>query len=103
MCTCAGLANLLLYTSELTTVARLIQSMSDPQDELRLLPSYLATTLGSGAPVTVLLLVTALECALCFLTFDYLVQLSTLLHVISFWMVLAAYVRLKFRRPDVHR
>jgi len=103
ICICAGLANSLLYTSELTAVARLIQSMGDPKDELRLLPTCFARQFSSGAPVIALLVVTIAECGLVTLTFDYLVQLSTFIHVIAFWMSLAAYVKLGVYRPDIVR
>uniref|UniRef100_A0A7S0B522 Amino acid permease/ SLC12A domain-containing protein n=1 Tax=Pyrodinium bahamense TaxID=73915 RepID=A0A7S0B522_9DINO len=100
---CAGLANSLLYTSELTTVTRLIQSMGDPHDELGLLPTTFARQFTSGAPAVALLVVTAVECSLVNLSFAYLVQLSTFLHVIAFWMALAAYMRLKARPTGIAR
>jgi len=103
ICVCAGLANSLLYTSELTTVSRLIQSMGDPEEELRLLPTCFARQFTSGAPVIALLAVTAAECGLVSLTFDYLVQLSTFLHVVAFWLSLAAYLKLRVYSPGITR
>lgn len=97
VCFCAGLANLLLYTSEFTTVVHLIQSMADPQDELRLLPRVFACS-----PAVPIIALTLLEGALMIFSFQYLVQLSTLLHVFALWFALAAYIRLKYR-SDLHR
>jgi len=95
ICFCAALSTILMYMSELTTVGFLVQSMGDPQDELRLLPAWFGASTRSGAPANALLAVTILQGCLASLTFGYLVQLSTLLHVLAFWMELASYVRLK--------
>jgi len=102
VCFCAGLANMLLYTSELTAVVHLIQSMADPQDELRLLPRCLACQLPGGSPAVAIVTVTLLEGTLMTFSFQYLVQLSTLLHVFALWFALAAFIRLKYR-SGLHR
>lgn len=102
--TCASLANLALYMSELTTVAQLVSSLGDPDDDLRFLPASFSRRLPSGAPVVSLLAVTTLEVFLIFLSsFEYLVQLSTLLHVFAYAQCLAAYALLKFRPVEGER
>lgn len=50
-----------------------------------------------------LLVMTAIQLFLLLLSFDYLVQLSTLLHVVVYWWQLAAFMRLKMRWPDLPR
>jgi len=102
--TMAGVGNFLLYVSELTCIAHLLQSMGSAEHGEQLLPKIFARKLTSGAPVVALLVVTLIECGLVVgLNFDYLVQLSTLLHVFAFWFSLAAFLHLKFFRSDVVR
>lgn len=92
-----GASNFLLYSTELGCVARLMQAMADPDLGLRLLPSCLAGRLpGTGAPWAALVAITCFELVLVSgLKFDYLVQVSTLLHVFVWWFSIAAFARLR--------
>lgn len=97
MCFSAGLSTILLYLSELTTAGLLVQSMGDPAEQLGLLPSWFGVRIRTGAPANALLAITLLQVCLAQSNFGYLVQLSTLLHVIAFWIEVASYVALKRR------
>ncbi|CAK9001761.1 unnamed protein product [Durusdinium trenchii] len=104
VCISAALANTLLYTSELAVVARFLQSLGDSSEAMpQLLPSCFRRELSTGAPIVALLVTTALQLCLLLLTFDYLVQLSTLLHVVVYWWQLAAFLQLKLRHPELVR
>eukprot|EP00928_Gymnodinium_smaydae_P006192 TRINITY_DN12161_c0_g1_i3.p1 TRINITY_DN12161_c0_g1~~TRINITY_DN12161_c0_g1_i3.p1 ORF type:complete len:512 (+),score=50.42 TRINITY_DN12161_c0_g1_i3:75-1610(+) len=89
----AGISNFLLYVSELTCVAHLIQSMAEGSaSDGNFVSTLFAKQLSTGAPVVALALVTLVEVFLISATsFDWLIQLSTLLHVFVFWFSLAAF------------
>mmetsp|Transcript_70384 Transcript_70384/g.204097 ORF Transcript_70384/g.204097 Transcript_70384/m.204097 type:complete len:497 (-) Transcript_70384:89-1579(-) len=100
-----AVSNFLLFASSLSCVSRLIQAMADPELGLQLLPSFLAQRMpGSGAPATALFAISALELLLVSgFDFEYLLQVSTLLHVFVFWATLASFTQLRFRQQGVER
>merc|ERR1712159_633536 len=81
-----------------------MQSMGEQSERGRLLPSIFARKRKSGAPVYALVFVTIVEVGLVSgFDFDYLVQLSTLLHVVALALQLAAFIQLRFAAQDATR
>lgn len=100
----ASMANLLLYVSELACLSRLVQSLSAPSGGSHLLPCWLGWGLSNKAPAAAVIVVSVVEaCLVAGLSFEFLVQLSTLLHVFALWLALAAFVQLRRRSHEAER
>merc|ERR1712046_105380 len=79
-------------------VAQMVRAMAV---DLQLLPQCFAHESRTGAPLVALVVLTCIEVFFALLaSFDYLIQLSSLLHVVVLWSCLAAFVRLRTMPVD---
>eukprot|EP00971_Amphidinium_carterae_P201931 4006781-Amphidinium_carterae.1 len=99
---CAVAGNFLLYTSELACLACLVQALSVQTSAEQVVPQWMGRHFVNRARVLAGL--SLIEIALVLtLNFEYLVQLSTLLHTVAFWLTLSAFTSLRFGTSRFHR
>lgn len=107
----AGIANLQLFTSELTTTACLIRALAtDKQHQnsitvqsMNLLPRLLSCETSSGAPVAAVFCISAIIALLIVFDFALLVEFSTVSHCIGWLLQFMAFLRLRHSRAETSR